>query len=96
MEPLFSVGTPLGIEIRCQRAYWDLVILLKHEILKGREAEICQTLAQPEEIRRSRRDPDVYLFYRRHTDRWLCAVVRKQDGSGFLITAYPTNAIKAG
>ena len=26
----------------------------------------------------------------------LCAVARREDGSGFLITAYPTDAVKAG
>ena len=25
-----------------------------------------------------------------------CAVARREDGSGFLITAYPTDAVKAG
>jgi hypothetical protein len=26
----------------------------------------------------------------------LCAVARREDGTGFLITAYPTDTVKAG
>lgn len=65
--------------------------------MAGREAEVRETLEKPEEIRRSRSDEDVYLFYRtRHPGRWVCAVARQEDGSGFLITKYPTDAIKEG
>ncbi|MDJ0550184.1 MAG: DUF4258 domain-containing protein, partial [Microcystis sp. M49637_WE12] len=28
--------------------------------------------------------------------RWLCAIIRKLNGDGFLITTYPTDAIKEG
>jgi hypothetical protein len=28
--------------------------------------------------------------------RWACAVARRNDNGGFLITAYPTDAIKEG
>jgi hypothetical protein len=27
---------------------------------------------------------------------WLCAIVRKLNGDGFLITTYPTDAIREG
>jgi hypothetical protein len=55
-----------------------------------------QVLADPDEVRRSRKDVHVMLFYRGVSPRWLCAVIRREDGSGFLITAYPTDAVKAG
>jgi len=39
----------------------------------------------------------VYLFYKhRQPKRWLCAIIRKLNGDGFLITTYPTDAIKEG
>jgi len=39
----------------------------------------------------------VYLFYRlERPKRWLCAVAKRLNGEGFLITAYPTDAIKEG
>jgi hypothetical protein len=65
-------------------------------VLAGKEQDIAQVLADPDEVRRSRVDPAVHLFYRGTAPRWLCSVARREDGSGFLITAYPTDAIKAG
>ena len=52
--------------------------------------------AAPEEVRRSRRDEGVLLFYRRHGAHWLAAVVRRLNGDGFLVTAYRTDRIKEG
>jgi len=58
---------------------------------------VRKALEQPDEIRRSKGDGNVYLFYRsRRIRRWVCAVTKREDGSGFLITAYPTDAIKEG
>jgi hypothetical protein len=40
---------------------------------------------------------NVYLFYRaQHPERWICAVVKRLNGEGFLITAYITDKIKEG
>ena len=39
----------------------------------------------------------VFLFYSAETPgRWLCAVVKRLKDTGFLITTYPTDAIKEG
>ena len=70
---------------------------MKHPVMAGREADIRNVLESPDEIRSSRIDPNVYLFYRlEHPKRWICAVARRLDREGFLITAYPTDAIKEG
>ena len=92
----FEVPTPLGFTVRCTRAYWQFIVSEKHPVLAGHEAEVKDTLSDPDEIRRSRKDPEVFLFYRGQRPRWLCAVVRRNEGVGFLITAYPTDAVKAG
>ena len=93
---LFEVLTPLGFSVRCTRAYWKFIVAEKHPSLAGRETEIGQVLSDPDEIRRSRKDTAVMLFYRGNSPRWLCAVLRQEDGAGFLITAYPTDTVKAG
>jgi hypothetical protein len=63
----------------------------------GLEAEVRETLANPDEIQVSRSDPNVYLFYKLQREkRWVCAVAKKAGRGGFLITAYPTDAIKEG
>ncbi len=66
--------------------------------MAGRESLVRAALEAPEEVRESRIDPQVLLFDKAEaTKRWTCAVVAKRlADSGFLITAYPTDAIKEG
>ena len=96
-ELLFEVLTPLGFRVRVTRAYWELITTIKHPIMAHREKEVKATLSDPAEIRRSKADPEVFLFYSvERAKRWVCAVARRQDGDGFLITAYLTDAVKEG
>lgn len=94
---LFEVQTPLGFRVRVTNERWDLIVTVKHAAMAGSEAEVKQALENPDEIRQSRGDTAVFLFYRTVTPRrWICAVAQRTDGDGFLITAYPTDAIKEG
>jgi len=96
-EILFEAVTPLGFTVRVTRASWEVIITVKHPVMAGCEVEVKAVLEAPEEIRRSRGDANVYLFYRsRHNRRWVCAVTKREGRAGFLITAYPTDAIKEG
>jgi hypothetical protein len=96
MDLLFEITTPLGFSVRCSQSYWDNVLLAKHPVLRGREADVRAALGDPDEVRRSRKDPAVLLFYRGGPLRWTCAVTKVEGGGGFLVTAYPTDAIKIG
>ena len=94
---LFEILTPLGFWVHVTRAYWQLITTIKHPVMAGREADAQETLRHPDEIRLSRNDPQVYLFYKpQPIGRWVCAVAKRSDGEGFLITAYPTDSIKEG
>ena len=96
-ELLFSVETPLGFQVRTTVSYWELIATVKHPIMRDKLEEVRQTLANPDEIRLSKSDEQVYLFYRRDGQKcWVCAVTRRLDADGFLITAYRTSAIKEG
>ena len=96
-DMLFDVMTPLGFRVRVTRAYWNLIVSIKHPIMAEHTKDVKKALQNPEEIRRSKQDRAVYLFYRTHRKgRWVCAVSKKLHGAGFLITAYPTDAIKTG
>jgi hypothetical protein len=65
--------------------------------MTGREQDVEIALQTPDEIRVSRSDPAVYLFYKSEkASRWVVAVAKKLNGEGFLITTYPTDAIKEG
>jgi hypothetical protein len=71
--------------------------MVKHPVVAGRENDVQAVLRNPDEIRISKSDPNVYLFYRSESvKRWLCAVTKRLNGEGFLITTYLTDAIKEG
>ncbi|HEY0545806.1 MAG TPA: hypothetical protein VGC91_10550 [Pyrinomonadaceae bacterium] len=96
-ELLFDITTPLGFSVRVTRSYWALMVTLKRPVMRGRETDVQDTLREPDEIRRSRNDPAVHLFYRiERPKRWTCAVTKRLDSKGFLITTFPTDAIKEG
>lgn len=96
-EILFEVETPLGFRIRTTVSYWELITTVKHPAMKGREADVQETLLSPDEVRLSKGDSQVYLFYRGDGEkRWVCAVTKRTNDEGFLITAYRTGAIKEG
>jgi hypothetical protein len=92
----FEILTPLNFTVRTSVEYWEKLIV-KHPDIADLELEIQQALANPDEIRRSSRDPNVLLFYLVLKERrWAVAVARRLNGDGFLITAYQTDAIKEG
>ena len=94
---LFEVPTPLGFRVRVTRSYWELITTIKHPVMAGQELIVKDVLQTPAQIRLSRGDASVFLFYRQErADRWICAVTKRLNGEGFLITAYPTEAIKEG
>lgn len=96
-ELLFEAQTPLGFSVRVTANRWNLITTAKHPVITGRERLVRTALESPEEIRQSRIDPQVLLFYKTEgARRWTCAVVKRAAKEGFLITAYPTDAIKEG
>lgn len=63
---------------------------------KGKQKLVMQTLVDPGIIKRSSKDRDVYLYYHKLDGKFLCAVTKHENGTGFLITAYLTDKIKEG
>ncbi len=96
-EVLFEALTPLGFWVHVTRGYWNVIVSIKHPVMAGREQDVKEALENPNEIRKSKSDQDVYLFYKpERIGRSVCAVAKQTNGDGFLITAYPTDAIKEG
>jgi len=94
---LFEVTTPIGFRVRVTRERWELIVTTKHPVMAGREADVKEALRAPDEIRESRSDRQVLMFYKaERVRRWVCAVAKETETDGFLITAYPTDAIKEG
>jgi hypothetical protein len=89
----FLAMTPTGAIVECSRERWAFIVE-KHPPLAGLLEAIRLTIEAPDEIRRSRWAPDILLCYRRRDPRWLCAVIAPKSET--LVTAYPTDAVKAG
>ncbi len=75
--------------------------ILEHPEMSEMAGEIEQTLREPEQVRQSRSDSDVKLFYRYYLKtlaggKWLCVVVKYSAEDAFVITAYLTDKPKAG
>jgi len=96
-ELLFEVLTPLGFRVRVTRAYWNLIVTIKHPVMAGREEQVKDTLQNPSEIRQSKSDPVCICSIKwNELGAGYVPFSKRLDGEGFLITAYPTDAIKEG
>ena len=96
-DAVFDSPTPLEFTVQVSRVSWEQIVTVKHPVMRDRELEVRDALHEPDEIRRSRADPAVFLFYRlERPGRWVCAVAKRLNAFGFLITAYLTDAIKEG
>jgi hypothetical protein len=94
---LFVALTPLGFAVRVTSDRWTMIATVKHPVMSGLDAQVHAALEAPDEIRQSRTDSAVLLFYKlEKPGRWICAVVKRLASDAFLITAYPTDAIKEG
>jgi intein/homing endonuclease len=43
-ELFFEVQTPLGFRVRVTRAYWELIVTMKHPVMTGREHDVQEVL----------------------------------------------------
>jgi len=93
---IFEIDTHLGFAVRCTESYWSFISTEKHPVMTGKLKEVKLALSEPDEIRKSKKDENVFLFYRGEHPRWIVAVAKKEDGFGFLITSYPADVIKVG
>ncbi len=96
MDNLFEVMSKLGKKISLSEHRWFLISNYKHPIMKGKENEVKEVLQNPDEVRRSRTDPSVFLYHKFYGREAISAVVKHLNGNGFIITAYTTTSIKEG
>lgn len=97
-EQLFVELTPLGFEISVTHSYWEYITTIKHPYIKSMKSDVIITLKNPDSIRQSKVDNNVYLFYREieysNKNYHMCVVINKIKR--FIITAYITDRIKEG
>ncbi len=95
----WGVRTPLGITVRTTEEYWKLITKFKHPIIKRYEREVKETLKEPDEIRESKKDAKVLLYYRQYKNlenRYICVLIKQLNGEGLVVTAYLADKIKRG
>lgn len=73
----------------------------QHQEMAGMEEEVERTLHSPTEMRVSRSNSTVQLFYEYYArtlvgGKWLCVVVKYPSDDAFVVTAYLTDQLKAG
>jgi hypothetical protein len=96
-EVISETITPLGFRVRITENQWSHISEVKHRYMKEKLSVVEFILKEPDMVRQSKTDASVFLFYTEaHYKRWLCAVVKRENGTGFLITSYITSAIKLG
>ena len=93
----FEVETPLGVKIRTTKSYWKKIVTIKHPIIAKYESKVKESLAKPSEIRKSKQDQSVHLYYRYMGSVYVCTVCDHIDNkNGYIITAYLTKRIREG
>ncbi|NWF76558.1 MAG: DUF4258 domain-containing protein [Nitrospirae bacterium] len=92
-EILFAIKTPLNVTVRTTKEYWNYVVDIKHRVMENKEAIVKAVLSEPDYIRKSKIDENVFLYYKLE-DKLYYVVVRHEGTEGFLITAYPTDKVK--
>jgi bifunctional N-acetylglucosamine-1-phosphate-uridyltransferase/glucosamine-1-phosphate-acetyltransferase GlmU-like protein len=75
--------------------------ILQHQEMTDMAQEIERVLQSPTEVRISRSDEAVRLFYEFYAKtmvggKWLCVVVKYAAEDAFVVTAYLTDQLKAG
>ena len=92
----FEVLSLLGKRIRVSESYWNFIVSMKHPIMSGKETLVKNALSEPDEVRRSRKDRSVYVYYKRFKKDFISVVCKHLNGEGYIITAYITDRIKIG
>ena len=85
-----------GKRIHISENYWAVLSTKKHPSIANMVNEAKLALIDPFEVRRSRQDPTVFLYYRKLNSKFLCTVAKHLNGDGFIVTVYTTCKIKRG
>lgn len=71
--------------------------MVKHPSVRKFEEKIKETLQDPDQVRRSKIDTKVYLYYKSVGKLSACVVVEHlNEDEGYIVTAYITDRIKEG
>lgn len=96
-DVLFGVKTPLSVTIHTTKDYWKVITAIKHPAMVKYKAEVKETLKNPDQIRKSKQDPRVHLYYKNIGRVFVCVVADHVNSTeGYIITTYLTDRVKEG
>ena len=95
-DVLFEITTPLGTKVRATAGYWARIVTFKHPVMRDKLELVKHALAQPIEVRRSKSDKNIHLYYGPDPPYIVCVVVKSGGSDGFVVTAYRTDKAKEG
>ena len=65
-------------------------------MMAGKEELVKDALINADEARRSSKDKDVFIYYRRQKKHFVAVVCKHLNGEGYIITTYITDRVKMG
>jgi hypothetical protein len=93
---LFEIITAIGKKTRLTTDYWNKIIAFKHPNMAGKEDIVINTMTTPDEIRVSKTDKTVFLYYRKTGNYYNAVVVKHSNNVSHVITTYMTDKVKEG
>ncbi len=93
---MFEIRCVLGKKVRLTQRRWELIINHKHPAMKDKKENVKEALILPDEVRQSKKDAHVRLYYKKLEDKFVCVVIKVLNGDGFVITCYVTDKMKEG
>ena len=74
-------------------------ILKQHPYMQPHLEKVRETVTWPDAVTPSSSDTTVSRYYRKYNlgdlgTKYICVVVKQEEGDSFILTAYPTHKIK--
>jgi hypothetical protein len=100
MPKIFEVNDPRGYTVVCSEEIWNSHILANRPFMKGWEDDVKSAIENPTfGIYQDANHQERHIYYRLHAgrQRYIKVVVKfDADNFGDVITAFPTDSMKAG
>ena len=81
---------------RTTKFFWKNVIIIKHKELEKLESEIKLCLAYSDVVELSKEDQNVYIYYKKTKNKYICVVTKHLNEHGFIITAHIASKLRKG
>ena len=95
----FGIIDRFGRKIRLSKERHNHIV--ERPEMENQDERIKETILDPEIVRESNHDPEVWLYYRFYEEgpvrgKFLVSIIKIQNGEGFIITSFYTDKVKEG